>query len=97
MKYKKRGELDTIIYNNEITISGIPEKAYEYMLNGRSAIAWVMDQYQIKTEKKSGIVDDPNLYSNDPKYIFNLLLRIINLSVKTVELVNSLPIFEIED
>lgn len=97
MKYKKRGELDTIIYNNEITISGIPEKAYEYMLNGRSAIAWVMDQYQIKTEKKSGIVDDPNLYSNDPKYIFNLLLRIINLSVKTVELVNSLPVFEIED
>lgn len=51
MKYKKRGELDTIIYNNEITISGIPEKAYEYMLNGRTAIAWVMDQYQIKTEK----------------------------------------------
>lgn len=54
-----------------------------------------MDQYRVKTDKKSGITDDPNDFSDDPKYIFNLLLRIINVSVQTVDLVNSLPKLEI--
>lgn len=94
---KTVNDLSTIIYNQDITISNIPEKAYEYMVNGRSAIEWIMDQYQIKTDKKSGITDDPNDYSTDEKYIFNLLLRIINVSVQTVDLVNSLPKFEVEE
>lgn len=55
-----------------------------------------MDQYQVKTDKKSGITDDPNDYSNDPKYIFNLLLRIINVSVQTVDLINELPPLVVE-
>ncbi|MFD1609072.1 type ISP restriction/modification enzyme [Oceanobacillus luteolus] len=58
---------------------------------------WIIDQYQVKTDKKSGIIDDPNLYSDDERYIFNLLLRIINVSVQTVDLVNSLPPLEIVD
>lgn len=87
----------TIIFNKDIRISNIPEKAYEYIVNGRSAIEWIMDQYQVKTDKKSGITDDPNEYSDDEKYIFNLLLRIINVSVQTVDLINSLPKFEVED
>ncbi|HFU4392958.1 TPA: type ISP restriction/modification enzyme, partial [Streptococcus suis] len=87
----------TIIYNNDITISNIPEKAYQYVVNGRSAIEWMMDQYQVKTDKKSGITDDPNDYSTDDKYIFNLLLRIINVSMQTVDLINSLPKFEVEE
>lgn len=87
----------TIIYNNDITISNIPEKAYQYVVNGRSAIEWIMDQYQVKTDKKSGITDDPNDYSTDDKYIFNLLLRIINVSMQTVDLINSLPKFEVEE
>ena len=85
----------TIIFNDEITISNIPDKAYEYVVNGRSAIEWIMDQYQIKTDKKSGITDNPNDYSDDPKYIYNLLLSIINVSVQTVDLVNELPKFEV--
>ncbi|MCU7211857.1 DEAD/DEAH box helicase [Turicibacter sanguinis] len=97
MKHPKKGVLDTIIFNSEITIKNIPEKAYEYLVNGRSAIGWIMDQYQLKIDKKSGITDDPNLYSEDEKYIFNLLLSIINVSVQTVELVNSLPPLEIEE
>lgn len=97
MKFIKKGDRSAIIYNNDITIKNIPEKAYEYMVNGRSAIEWIMDQYQIKTDKKSGITDDPNDYSTDEKYIFNLLLRIINVSVQTVDLVNSLPKFEVEE
>ncbi|MFD0943828.1 DEAD/DEAH box helicase [Savagea faecisuis] len=97
MRFPKRNEKETIIFNSDIRISNIPEKAYEYVVNGRSAIEWIMDQYQVKTDKKSGITDDPNLYSEDEKYIFNLLLSIINLSVQTVDLVNSLPPLEIID
>ncbi|WP_288622652.1 type ISP restriction/modification enzyme [uncultured Streptococcus sp.] len=94
---KSVNDRSTIIYNNDITIRNIPEKAYQYMVNGRSAIEWIMDQYQVKTDKKSGITDDPNDYSNDEKYIFNLLLRIINVSIQTVDLINSLPKFEVEE
>lgn len=94
---KSVNDRSTIIYNSDITISNIPEKAYQYLVNGRSAIEWIMDQYQIKTDKKSGITDDPNDYSNDEKYIFNLLLRIINVSIQTVDLINSLPKFEVEE
>lgn len=94
---KSVNDLSTIIFNSDITISNIPEKAYEYVVNGRSAIEWIMDQYQVKTDKKSGITDDPNDYSDDEKYIFNLLLRIINVSVQTVDLINSLPKFEVEE
>lgn len=94
---KSINDRSTVIYNNDITISNIPEKAYQYVVNGRSAIEWIMDQYQVKTDKKSGITDDPNDYSDDEKYIFNLLLRIINVSMQTVDLVNSLPKFEVEE
>ena len=97
MKHPRRGVLDTIVFNHDITIKNIPEKAYEYIVNGRSAIGWIMDQYQVKTDKKSCIMDDPNLYSENEKYIFNLLLSIINVSVQTVDLVNSLPPLEIEE
>lgn len=92
---KLEKDKSTIIFNSDITIKDIPEKAYEYVVNGRSAIEWIIDQYQVKTDKKSGITDDPNDFSSDPKYIFNLLLRIISVSVQTVDLVNSLPKLEI--
>jgi len=95
MKHPKKGILDKIVFNTDITISNIPEKAYEYVINGRPAIEWIIDQYQVKEDTKSGIVDDPNLYSDDERYIFDLLLRIINVSVQTVDLVNCLPPLEI--
>lgn len=94
---KSVNDRSTIIFNQDITISDIPEKAYQYVVNGRSAIEWIMDQYQVKTDKKSGIIDDPNDYSTDEKYIFNLLLRIINVSIQTVDLIESLPSFEVEE
>nr|WP_308036141.1 type ISP restriction/modification enzyme [Bacillus paranthracis] len=97
MKHPKKGILDKIVFNNDITITNIPERAYDYVVNGRSAIEWVIDQYQVKTDKKSGITDDPNDYSDDEKYIFNLLLSVINVSVQTVDLINSLPALEIEE
>lgn len=96
MKHPKKNILDKIIFNTDLTITNIPEKAYKYVINGKPAIEWIMEQYQVKTDKNSGIVDDPNLYSDNERYIFDLLLRIINVSVKTVDLINSLPTFEIE-
>ncbi|WP_277902340.1 DEAD/DEAH box helicase [Enterococcus lactis] len=97
MKHPKRGQLDTIIFNEDIMITDIPERAYEYVVNGKPAIEWIIDQYQVKKDKKSGIVDDPNEFSDNPKYIFNLLLSIINVSMQTMDLVESLPPLEIID
>ena len=100
-KQDKKGktirDLSTIIFNSDITIRNIPEKAYEYVVNGRSTIEWIMDQYQVKIDKKYGLTDDTNDYSDDEKYIFNLLLRIINVSIQTVNLINSLLKFEVEE
>lgn len=95
MKHPKKDALDTIIYNSDITISGIPERAYDYVINGRPAIEWILDQYQVKEDKKSGIMDDPNEFSDDPKYILNLLLSVIAVSMKTLDLIEQLPEFEI--
>lgn len=97
MKHPKKGILNTIIYNNSITIKNIPEQAYEYVVNGRPAIEWIIDQYQVKTEKNSGITDDPNDFSDDPKYILNLLLSVITVSMRTLELIDELPEFEVEE
>ena len=94
---KNVDDKSTIKFNDSITISNIPEKAYNYIVNGKSAIEWIMDQYRVNPDRKSGITDDPNDYSDDPKYIFNLLLRIINVSVQTVDLINQLPKLEIEE
>lgn len=103
MRFKKirdtNGKLEddksTIIFNKDIEVSNIPLQAYNYIVNNRSPIEWIIDQYQIKTDKKSGITDDPNKYSDDEKYIFNLLLSIINVSIQTVDLVNNLPPLDI--
>ena len=76
-------------------ISDIPERAYEYVVNGKPAIEWIIDQYQVKKDKKSGIVDVPNEFSNNPKYIFNLLLSIIYVSMQTIDLIDSVPSLEI--
>lgn len=94
MKFVKKGDKSAIIYNDQITIENIPEKAYEYVVNGKSAIEWILDRYQIKTDKASGIVNDPNDWAKEvgnPRYILDLLLSVINVSVQTVDIVNNLP------
>ena len=95
----KTSDKSVIYYNNSITITGIPAKAYEYVVNGKSAIEWIMERYAITTDKKSGITNDPNDWArehNDEKYILNLLLRVINVSVQTVEIVKELPKLKFE-
>jgi len=75
-------------------VSNIPSKAYEYVVNGKSAIEWIMERYQVSTHKESSIVNDPNDWAKEvgnPRYILDLLLSIINVSVQTVDIVNNLP------
>ena len=73
------------------SISGIPEIAYLYMVNGRSAVEWVMDQYQYSEDKDTKIVNSPQDFSHDPLYIIKLLKRVIGISVATVGLLDEMP------
>ena len=94
MRFPKKKQKETIIYNSRIQISNIPAKAYEYVVNGKSAIEWIMERYQVTVDKASGIKNDPNDWADEvgnPRYILDLLLSIINVSVQTVDIVNGLP------
>jgi predicted helicase len=94
MRFPRKDQKETIYYNSKITVSNIPAKAYEYVVNGKSAIEWIMERYQVTTHKESGIVNDPNDWAKEvgnPRYILDLLLSIINVSVQTVDIVNGLP------
>ena len=94
MRFPKKDQKDTIIYNGIFTIQNIPAKVYEYVVNGKSAIEWIMERYQITIHKDSGIKNDPNDWSAEvgkPSYIFDLLLSVINVSVQTVDIVKALP------
>ena len=77
-------------YNDYLTLDGIPAEVYEYRLGNRSALEWVVDQYRVKTDKRSGIVNDPNR-TDQPRYIVDLIARVIAVSLKTVEIVKNLP------
>ena len=90
----------TIVYNDQITLSGIPPEAHEYMLGSRSAIEWILERYQVKTDKASGIVNDPNDWGKEhgnPSYILDLLKSIVTVSVETVRIVSALPALDIID
>ncbi len=80
----------TLTYNDFLTLSGIPKKTYEYRLGNRSALEWVIDQYQVSTDKRSGITNDPNR-EDDPEYILRLIGQVITVSLETVKIVRSLP------
>jgi predicted helicase len=99
IKHLSKDQKDTILYNGSITIKDIPEKAYQYVVNGKSAIEWILDRYQVKTHKDSGITNNPNDWADEvdnPRYILDLLLSIITVSVKTVDIVYDLPELKFE-
>ena len=89
-KMKVDPEKGTIQYNDSISISNIPKEAFGYVVNGRSALAWIAEMYHITTDKDTGIVNDPNEYAGG-KYIFDLIGSIVTVSVETVRIQNSLP------
>ncbi len=97
MKYAGRArnpDKSTVIYNAGIILSDIPEKAYEYRLGTRSGLDWLIDRYQVRTHKASGITNDPNDWAaetGEPRYILDLIKRIVTVSVRTVDIVEALP------
>lgn len=96
----KTADKSIIHYNAGITIENIPLEAYDYVVNGKSAIEWVMERYAVKTDSTSLITNDPNDWCrehDDPKYIYNLLLRIITVSLETMKIVRSLPKLKLEE
>ena len=91
---RKIDDKTTIIYNPQITISAIPEQAHNYKLGARSALDWVVESYQVKTHKQSGIVNDPNNWAiehDNPTYILDLIGRVVTVSMRTLEVVGDLP------
>ncbi|MDR0697045.1 MAG: hypothetical protein LBF68_05895, partial [Christensenellaceae bacterium] len=94
MHYRDTKKRDVIVYNEYITIENIPLATHDYIFRGKSVLNHIIDQYQIKIDKESGIILDPNewcKYVDNPKYILNLVLSVITVSVKTMEIINSLP------
>lgn len=94
MRFGGKKDKSVILYNDAITIRNIPLTAYDYIVNGRSAIEWVMESYRVKTDKASGIVNDPNNWAkehDDPAYILRLLLSVITVSEKTLAITSALP------
>ena len=89
-KMKLSKDKTQLVYNDFLTLEGIPPKAFEYRLGNRSALEWVIDQYRVKTDKRSGIVNDPNRADN-PRYIVKLIGKVIAVSLETVEIVEKLP------
>ncbi len=89
-KMKLAKDKTFLIYNDFLTLDGIPAKAFEYRLGTRSALEWVINQYCVKTDKRSGIVNDPNR-ADDPQYIVQLLRQVISVSLETVNIVAGLP------
>lgn len=102
MKYGKKGkdkDLTTLIYNTKITVTGIPLNAYEYVVNGKPALDWVVERQCVKTDKDSGIVNDANDWAietvGNPKYPLELFMRVVRVSLETMKIVKSLPKLEI--
>ncbi len=93
MKWRSKTDHSAIIYNPKVTIAGIPEDAERYLLGSRSALGWIIDRYQVKTDKASGIVNDPNDWCDehdDPTYIVELIKRVTTVSVESMEIVDGL-------
>ncbi|MEM7047684.1 MAG: type ISP restriction/modification enzyme [Pseudomonadota bacterium] len=97
---KKDNDITAVIYNEFLTITDIPRRAYEYIISGRSAPAWVMQRQQVRTDKDSGIVSDPNIYAhetmNNPAYPLELFARVLTVSLQTLETIDSLPGLDID-
>ncbi|HEO1791185.1 TPA: DEAD/DEAH box helicase [Acinetobacter baumannii] len=99
MKFAKKGEKGTVVYNKRITIKNIPLEAYDYVVNGKPALEWVMERQGVSTHKDSGIVNDANDWAietmNNPAYPLELFLRVITVSLETMKIVKALPKLDI--
>jgi predicted helicase len=93
MAYKNGSDKSVILINDLVAITNIPDDAHYFFINSRSALDWVVNQYQYSQDKSTGLISDPNLYSEDYLYIVDLILRVIEVSVQTLNLHKKLPPF----
>ena len=95
MKFASKGDKSTVVYNHAITIKGIPLAAYDYVVNGKPALEWVMERQGVSTHKDSGIVNDTNDWAietmKNARYPLELFQRVITVSLRTMEIVRGLP------
>jgi predicted helicase len=87
----RKPDKSKIEFNDHLTLSGIPDEAHDYVVNGKSALEWILDRYQLTKDKDSGIVNDPNEWSDNPRYIVDLVAKVVRVSVETMKIVRSLP------
>ena len=104
MRFPKQGRRDTdytrLEYNDYVTLTGIPEEAQGYSISGRSPLEWIIDRYHVKTDKASGIVNDPNDFLREqgrPDAVVDLIKRLVTVSMRTQELLATLPKLEIPE
>lgn len=99
MKFAKKGDKTAVIYNHRITLKGIPEAAWDYVINGKAALDWVMERQAVRTDKASGIVNDANDWAietmGNPKYPLELFQRVVTVSLETMKIVKALPRLDI--
>ena len=91
MRFPSKEDKGTILYNDSVKIENIPMAAYDYVVNGKSVVEWIMERYAVTKNADSGIVNDPNLWSDNPRYILDLVSRVIQMSVETQKIVAGLP------
>jgi predicted helicase len=89
-KMKLSKDKKTLTVNDSLALEGIPSEVFNYRLGNRSALDWVIDQYQVSTDKRSGVTSDPNR-PDDPEYIVRLAGQVVRVCVETVKIINSLP------
>ena len=92
-KMKLAKDKKSLVVNESLTLGDIPPEAFEYRLGNRSALDWVINQYQVSEDKRSGIVSDPNC-EGDPEYIVRLIGQVVRVSVESVKIVKALPAFQ---
>jgi len=90
-KKDRKPDKTVIAYNAHLVLRDIPQEAYDYVVNGKPAIEWIMERYRVTTDKESGIKNDPNAWSEEPRYIVDLVKRIVRVSVESARIVKSLP------
>ncbi|MFA5959565.1 MAG: type ISP restriction/modification enzyme [Tatlockia sp.] len=100
MAYGKKKDLSTLVYNSRITLKNIPLEAYQYIVNGKPALDWVVERQCIKTDKASGIINDANSWAietmDNPRYPLELFLRVITVSLETIQIIKNLPKLDID-
>ena len=91
MRFANKETKDTLIINEHVQLTGIPEEAHRYVVNGRTPLEWFIDRYKIKQDRESGIINDPNGWFKNPRDLITAIERIIHVSVESTKIIENLP------